>query len=99
MVGSQYMGFKYVRVLNIPGLSICQGSELPGLTGFTYFGKDGRILNMRYAVMEGFRIFQDSKYARFLNVFLIMPWVVNKPELRIWQACEYSRVTQDADYV
>ena len=25
------VGFKYARVVNIPGLSICQGSEFPGL--------------------------------------------------------------------
>ena len=30
--GSEYMsGFKYVRILNIPGLSICQGSEFSEL--------------------------------------------------------------------
>ena len=29
--GSEYVsGFKYARILNIPGLSSCQGSEFPG---------------------------------------------------------------------
>ena len=60
-------GFKYVRVLNIPGLSICQASEysriinMAGLwisridTWFTYFRKYDSLLNMRWeATMEGF---------------------------------------------
>ena len=30
--GSEYVsGFKYFRVLNIPGISVCQGSEFSGL--------------------------------------------------------------------
>ena len=73
--GSAHMwGFKYVRVLNIPGLSICQASEysriinMAGLwisridTWFTYFRKYDSLLNMRWeATMEGFWIFQDSE--------------------------------------
>ena len=33
---------KYVRVLNFPGLSLCQSSEF---SGFTYFRKCDRVLN------------------------------------------------------
>ena len=40
---------------NIPGLSICQGSECPEYTMFAYFRKYDRVLNMRWdAIMEGF---------------------------------------------
>ena len=47
--------FKYVKVLNIPGLSICQGFEFQGYRGFNYFRKYDRALGMGWdAIMEGF---------------------------------------------
>ena len=49
------LGFKHVRVLTIPGLSTCQGSEFPALHRVTYFHKFERVLNKRRnAIMEGF---------------------------------------------
>ena len=46
-------GFKYVRVLNITGLSIVLNFQ--GYTGFSYFHKYDRVLNIRRdAVIEGF---------------------------------------------
>ena len=38
---------KYVRVSNIPGLSMCQGFEFSGYRGFTYFRKYDRVLHMQ----------------------------------------------------
>ena len=36
---------------------------------FANVRKDDRVLNMRHdTIMEGFSIFQDSKYARFLRM-------------------------------
>ena len=57
-------GFKYVKLLDTSGFSIVQG-----YTAFIFFGKYDRVLNMRQdAIMERFRIFQDSEYARFLQM-------------------------------
>ena len=40
------LGFKYVRVLNIPGLSRCQGSVFPGLHRVHFFCKFDKVLSM-----------------------------------------------------
>ena len=46
-------------------LSIGEGYKF---SGFTYFRKYDRLLNMnRNAIIEGFKRFQDSEYARFLG--------------------------------
>ena len=59
--------FKYVRVLNIPGLPIARVLNFQGYTVFTYFHKYDRVLNMSQdTTMERSEIFQDSEYARFL---------------------------------
>ena len=49
-------GFQYVIVLNIPGLSVCEGSlNFKGYTGFTYFRQYERVLRMcGDAIMEEF---------------------------------------------
>ena len=66
----------------------------------------------RNAIMKGFWIFQVSEHSRFLHKqafrkvlnMLAYGWimsygrVLNMPGLRIWQGCEYARVTQDAKY-
>ena len=83
----------------------------------------------RDAIVEGFWIFQNSEYARFLrmqalhkvlnNAWILLnnalsqgseyAWstfhrvlnkrpVLNMPGLRIWQGCEYAKVTQGAEY-
>ena len=55
------------RVLSIPGLSICQGSDFSGLYRIPVF-VNTTIMNMSWdLVTEGFWIFQDSKYTRFLH--------------------------------
>ena len=63
--GSEYVsGFKYVRVLNVPGWSICQR-----YAQLTYFRKYYRVLSMhRDAIIEGFWILQDFEYARELHM-------------------------------
>ena len=55
LTGSVYVFvFKYFRVLSIPGLSICQGSEFPGLHRVPVF-VNLTIMNMsRDLVTEGF---------------------------------------------
>ena len=55
LTGSEYVFvFKYFRVLSIPGLSICQGSEFPGLHRVPVF-VNLTIMNMsRNLVTEGF---------------------------------------------
>ena len=56
-------GFKYVRVLSIHK-----------------FCKYGSVLNKRWnTIMEGFRIFQDSEYMRFLHMQALHK-VLNMPE-------------------
>ena len=58
--------FKYVRVLNILLLSICQGTEFSGLHKVYIFHKYFRVLEMRQdAFMEELWILQDFKYASF----------------------------------
>ena len=70
--GTAYVrGFKCIRVLNIPWLSICHINILKfqGYTGFTYFRKHDMLLNMHQnAILEGIWIFQDFKYARSLHM-------------------------------
>ena len=88
-VSEYVLSFKYVRVLNISELSICQGSE-PISVNITVF-----FLNMhQYAFMEGFCLWQSSEYAlsKFHSVLDMTP-ALNIPGLRIWQAVEYARVT------
>ena len=47
-------GFRYVGVLNIPGLLICQILNFQGYTEFNYFRKYDRVLNIREdLIMEG----------------------------------------------
>ena len=51
--------------------------------------------------MPEFRIFVNfRKYDRILNVCRDAIAIMEKflPELRIWQGCEYARVTQGAEY-
>ena len=75
-------GFKYARVLNIPGFSICQCSKLnfQGYKGFSHFRKFDRALNMRRdAIMKRFLIFQNSEYADFLNIQALHE-ILNMPE-------------------
>ena len=69
LTGSEYLlGFKYFRVLSIPGLSICQGSEFSGLHRIPV-SVNMTIMNMsRDPVTERFWIFQDSRYTRFLHM-------------------------------
>ena len=62
-------GFRYVGVLNIPGLSICQVLNFQGYTEFNYFRKYDRVLNIREdLIMEGFLnipgLCQVFKYAK-----------------------------------
>ena len=47
--------------------------------------------------MKEFCIFQDSEYAMFLYMQALHK-VLNMPGLRLWQGCEYARVTQGAEY-
>ena len=50
-------------------MPICQGSEFPGLHRVYLFSYIDRVLSRRRdAIMEGFWIFQDSKYAKFLHM-------------------------------
>ena len=67
--GSPYMsGFKVFGVLlSIPGISIWQGSEFPGLRRVYLFSQIWqRSEYVSDAIMKGFLTFQDSKYAKFL---------------------------------
>ena len=53
---------------------------MPELCIFTNFCKYDRVLNMHWdAVIEGFRIFLDSDYVRYLHM-QVMHEVVNMPE-------------------
>ena len=79
---------QYARVLNFQGY-----------TGFTYFRKCDRVLNMRWdAITEGFWIFQESEYTRFLHMqalhkVLNMPeycWIMFIKLLWLWLSSEYA---------
>ena len=68
-------GFWICRFFNMSGFWIFQDCQyarvlnFQGCTGFTYFSKCDKVLNMREdAIMEGFWVFQKSEYARFLHM-------------------------------
>ena len=69
MTWSEYvLVFKYFMVLSIPGLSISQGSEFSELHRVPDF-VNMTVMNMSQdPITEGFRIFQDYKYTRFLHM-------------------------------
>ena len=95
------LGFKYVRVLNIPALSICPGSEFPGLHRVYLIWKIWE--GSEYACIcfdELFWIWQGSEYSwPMFHKVLNMPLVLNMPVLGIiWQGHEYARTTQCAEY-
>ena len=43
-------------------------------------------------------LWQDSEYAWSTFHKVLKPPVLNIPGLRLWQGCEYARVTQGAEY-
>ena len=80
------------RVLNLSGVWIfydCQYARVLNFqdyTGFTYFRKYDKVLNMRWnAIIERFWIFQASTYARFLHMQAPHK-VLNMPEYT-WINC------------
>ena len=59
---------------------MCWVLNVPELCIFVNFCKYDRVLNMRWdAVIEGFRIFLDSDYVRYLHM-QVMHEVLNMPE-------------------
>ena len=70
------MGFKYVRVVNTPGLSICQGFELQWLQGFTYFGSKTVLW-----ICVGMLLWKGSEYYRIPNMPGFCIW---KHYTRFW---------------
>ena len=63
-------GFKFARILNILVVNML-GFWISRVTQkrFTYFCRYDRVLNIHWdAIMEGFWIFQDFEYARFLHI-------------------------------
>ena len=63
MTGSEYLlGLKYFRVLSIPGLSICQGSEFSGLHRIPVS------VNMTIINMSRDPVTERSEYFRIPNI-------------------------------
>ena len=94
--GSEYAsGRNNGRVLNITGCRIWQISEYVSITKCSEYA-----WMMPAKLFWPFWLWQSSEYAwsKFHRV-LNMPSVLNMPgELRIWQGCEYARVTKGVEY-
>ena len=84
-VGVQY----YVRVLNIREFWVCQVSAYASVT------KDSEYawIWLNNALWQGYE-YAFSTFHRVLS----KPPVLNMLGLRIWQGCEYERVTQGFEY-
>ena len=84
--GSEYaLGCNHGKVLNIPGFQVCQ------VFAYTSVAQDSE-----YAwIMQSNALWQGSEYAcSTFHSVSNKPLVLNILELRIWQVCEYARVTQ-----
>ena len=90
------LAFKYASVLNINQFSlICQGCE------YAFGCNHKRLLNIpgiqvsQVSLDESLhKVLARSTFHRVLN----KPLVLNMVLCRIWQGCEYVRVTQGAEY-
>ena len=88
--GCQYArGCNYGRVLDISGFRVCQVSAYASVAQDTEYAW----------IWQNNTLEQGSEYAwstfhRGLNT----PAVLNMLGLRMWQGCEYARVTQEAEY-
>ena len=94
------LGFRYVSVLNIPGVSICQSSEFPGLCrvylfswiwqGSEYalgcnYGRVFNILDFRICQIPTYvSVTQDSEYAW---IWLNNVWTNCS---KLWQGSEHA---------
>ena len=82
-------GCNYRRVLNIPGFRVCEVSGYASIAqGYEYAW-----IWLNNALWQGSE-YDWSTFHKVLN----RPPVLNMPGLRIWQGCEYARVTQVAEY-
>ena len=89
--GSEYAsGCNYGRVLNIPGFQVCQISAYATVAQ----GPEYASIRLNNALWLGSK-YAWSKFNRVLN----KPPVLNMPGVRIWQSCEYVRVTQGAFWI
>ena len=100
-----WQGSEYIRALNIPGLGICQGSNMPRFwicQGSEY----ARVLNMlgfriyqgpesaRVQIAPALWMFQGSEYASGLGYarILSMPLVLNILGFWKWQDSDYTSI-------
>ena len=88
--GSEYvLGCNYGKVLNIPGFRVGQVSAYASVAQDSEYP---------WICLNNV-LWQGSEYARStFHSVLNKPLVLNMPELRIWQGCEYARVPQGAQY-
>ena len=89
--GSEYASkCNYRRILNIPGIQLCQVFAYVNVAQ----GSEYDWIWLNNAIWQGSE-FAWSTFHRVLN----KPQVLNMSGLRIWQGCEYARVTQGVEYV
>ena len=87
---SEYVsGYNYGRVLNFPGLQVCQVCVYPNVAQ----GSEYLWIRLNNALWQG----SEYAWSTFHSV-LNKPPVLHMPELRISQSCEYARVVQGAQY-
>ena len=80
--GSEYVsGFKYVRILNIPGMSICQGSKFPGLHRVWLFSE----------IWQGSEYALGCNYERVLSIAGFQIWQVSA-YAKVTEGSEYARI-------
>ena len=82
------LGCDYGRVLNIPSFEYAR---------FLYMQAFHKVLNIPESgqIMPHSRVL--NKHSQRFTGLLKKPPIVNMARLRIWQGCEYARVTKGAE--
>ena len=75
--------------MNIPGFRVCQVSAYASVAQGSEYAR----------IWLNNALWKCSEYAwSTFHIVLNKPPVLNMPGLRIWQGCEYARVTKGVEY-